>query len=82
LWERLAELEADATREAISKRFDWGVAIICPSCKQEASRFKDGVCFPCVANLAYRAERRAKLVKASKKHGLWVFPKKKVRPVY
>ena len=59
LWERLAELEADATREAIGRRTDWGDPIFCPHCKQEASRFRDGVCLPCVANQREKAYQMA-----------------------
>ena len=61
LWERLAELEADATREAIWRRGAWGDPIICPRCKQEASRFKDGVCFSCVADIWILADRKERL---------------------
>ena len=83
LWERLAELEADATREAIWSKTDWEKAAgdLCPRCSKASLRFRDGVCLPCVADRARRAERLAKLAKASKQHGLWVFPKKKVRLV-
>ena len=82
LWERLAELEADATREAIWQATNWDLAAgdPCPRCNGPALRFKDGVCLPCVANQAQRADRLAKLVKASTKHGLWFFPKNKIRP--
>ena len=85
LWERLAELEADATREAVWRATDWEKIQweLCPRCSKPSSRFRDGVCLPCVADLAVRADRKtkqlAKLAKASKQHGLWFFPKKKAR---
>ena len=52
LWERLAELEADAAREAIWQRTDWEKAAgdPCPRCGKPSLRFKDGVCFPCFAH--------------------------------
>ena len=81
LWERLAELEADATREAIWRSIDWDKAAgdLCSRCNKPSLRFRDGVCLPCVADRARRADRLAKLAKASTKHGLWFFPKKKAR---
>ena len=85
LWERLAELEADATREAAWRRIDWDMAAgdPCPRCSKPSLRFRDGVCLPCAADRARWADQKEKqltrLVKASKKHGLWVFPKTKAR---
>ena len=63
LWERLAELEADAAREAIWRRTDWDLVAgdLCPRCEKPALRFKDGVCPPCVADLAERADRKERL---------------------
>jgi len=83
LWERLAELEADAAREAIWQKTNWDLVVgdSCPRCHKPSLRFRDGVCLPCVADFLKKADRLAKLVKSSEKHGLWVFPKKKARLV-
>ena len=63
LWERLAELEADATREAVSRRTDWGDETICPRCKKETGQLRDGVCMRCfrasLAKADEHLERRA-----------------------
>ena len=81
----LAEAEDDEARQAAWEATNWELAAgdLCPRCSKSALRFKDGVCLPCVADLAVRADRKtkqlAKLAKASTKHGLWVFPKKKAR---
>ena len=85
LWERLAELEADATRKAAWRRIDWDMAAgdPCPRCNKRSLRFRDGVCLPCAADRVAQADQKEKqltrLAKASKKHGLWVFPKRKAR---
>ena len=80
---RLSEAEDDEARQAAWEATNWDLAAgdTCPRCNKPALRFKDGVCFPCVAALTKRADRLVKLVQASKKHGLWFFPKKKVRLV-
>jgi hypothetical protein len=63
LWERLAELEADATREAIWRSTDWDLVggDPCPRCGKPSLRFRDGVCLPCVADLAGKADRKERL---------------------
>ena len=60
LWERLAELEADATREAVWRSIDWDLDAgdLCPRCNKPSLRFKDGVCLPCVGELANQADRK------------------------
>ena len=85
LWERLAELEADAARDSIWQKTDWDLAAgdPCPRCNKPSLRFRDGVCLPCAADRVAQADQKEKqltrLAKASKKHGLWVFPKTKAR---
>lgn len=83
LRERLAELEDDEARQAAWEAANWDLVVgdLCPRCSKPSLRFREGVCLPCVADLVKQRDRLVRLAKASKKHGLWVFPKKKTRSV-
>ena len=62
LWDRLAELEADATREAIWRRTDWDtIGDPCPRCGELVVRFRDGVCIQCAEKLVEQADRKERL---------------------
>ena len=71
LWERLAELEADATRKVIWGKTDWDLMAdpLCLRCHKPSLRFKDGVCFPCVTGLKEKAYQMAgRLSQLSKRY--------------
>ena len=61
LWKRLAELEADETRTVIWGKTDWDLAAgdVCLRCHKPSLRLRDGVCFPCVADVKERAYQMA-----------------------
>lgn len=61
LWERLAELEADATREAIWRSTDWNTlpTMECNSCHRQMEWHIKGRCIACHRKEAERAYQRA-----------------------
>ena len=86
LWDRLAELEADATREAIWRATDWEKVQgdLCPRCSKPSLRFRDGVCLPCVAELGAQADRkeriRQRMLRFAKAHNARVDKRNKRGP--
>jgi cytochrome c551/c552 len=63
LWERLAELEADATREAIWRKTNWDLAEgdPCSRCHKPSLRLIDAMCLPCIRDIAERADGKERL---------------------
>lgn len=74
LRERLSELEDDEARQTAWENTDWDklAGDLCPRCGKPSLRFKDGVCFPCNADLWIEADRkerkRQRLLRFAKAH--------------
>lgn len=86
LRDRLSELEDDEARQAAWEATNWDQLqdVLCPRCGKPALRFKDGLCYPCVADLwivADRKERtRQRFLRFAKAHNARVDKRNKRGP--